>query len=96
MKLGSIAHKGLRRLLERGDRSGLPPAFADKIEDMVAFLQAMGAEDELRVLTFWRPHQLSGDRAGDWSLTVSRNWRLTFRIDPDAGEIFNLDLEDYH
>ena len=42
----------------------------------------------------WRVHQLSGDRAGTWSLSVSGNWRITF--DLKDGEIHNLDLEDYH
>lgn len=42
----------------------------------------------------WRLHQLSGDRAGTWSLSVSGNWRLTFRIVGD--EVIDLDLEDYH
>lgn len=42
----------------------------------------------------WRIHQLSGDRAGAWSISVSGNWRITFTI--EAGEIANLNLEDYH
>jgi proteic killer suppression protein len=42
----------------------------------------------------WRIHQLTGDRAGTWSISVSGNWRITFRI--EDGEISNLDLEDYH
>lgn len=40
-------------------------------------------------------HQLSGDRAGTWALTVTRNWRTTFTLD-DSGSIGDLDLEDYH
>jgi len=42
----------------------------------------------------WRIHQLKGDRAGVWSISITRNWRLTFRIEEDA--IVNLNLEDYH
>jgi proteic killer suppression protein len=42
----------------------------------------------------WRVHQLTGDRAGTWSISVSGNWRITFEIDND--EIRSLDLEDYH
>ena len=42
----------------------------------------------------WRIHQLRGDRAGTWSISVSGNWRLTFEL--RQGEICNLDLEDYH
>ncbi|MBK8907060.1 MAG: type II toxin-antitoxin system RelE/ParE family toxin [Rhodospirillales bacterium] len=42
----------------------------------------------------WRIHQLSDDRAGTWTISVSGNWRITFALDDDA--IYNLDLEDYH
>ncbi len=42
----------------------------------------------------WRIHQLTGDRTGTWSISVSGNWRITFDI--EAGDIANLDLEDYH
>ena len=42
----------------------------------------------------WRIHQLTGDRAGTWSISVSGNWRITFDVTGD--ELRNLDLEDYH
>jgi plasmid maintenance system killer protein len=42
----------------------------------------------------WRVHQLKGDRAGTWSISVSGNWRITFDI--EQGEVCNLNLEDYH
>ena len=42
----------------------------------------------------WRVHQLTGDRAGTWSVSVSGNWRITFSVAGD--EVYDLDLEDYH
>jgi proteic killer suppression protein len=42
----------------------------------------------------WRIHQLVGDPAGTWSISVSGNWRVTFSlIDED---VHDLNLEDYH
>jgi proteic killer suppression protein len=35
-------------------------------------------------------------RKGTWSLFVTKNWRLTFRIDRSEIEIIDLDYEDYH
>jgi toxin HigB-1 len=35
-------------------------------------------------------------RKGVWSLTVTRNWRMTFRIAEDEPEIVDLNYEDYH
>ena len=51
---------------------------------------------ELQDISSWKVHQLTGDRKGTWSLTVIRNWRMTFRIDRSEGEIIDLDYEDYH
>jgi toxin HigB-1 len=38
---------------------------------------------------------MKGDRARTWSLAVTRNWRMTFRLN-DALAIGDMDLEDYH
>ena len=38
-------------------------------------------EDELRTVQSWKAHMLTGDRKGTWSLFVTKNWRMTFRID---------------
>jgi proteic killer suppression protein len=63
---------------------------------MISFLQDMRSENELRNVPSWKAHQLTGSRKGTWSLHVSRNWRLTFRVDKDEIEILDLDFEDYH
>ncbi len=56
----------------------------------------MEDEAELRSVPGWKAHQLTGDRKGVWSLSLTRNWRLTFRIDRTGLEIIDLDYEDYH
>ena len=62
---------------------------------MIAYLVAIEAVDELKVPPNYGAHELGGDRAGTWSLTVTRNWRMTFQLD-EEDRIINLDLEDYH
>ena len=94
MTVRSIAHKGVRRLFLRDDSAGVPTAAVDKLRNMLGFLQDMEAEDELYALPVWRAHRLTGDRKGTWSLHVTRNWRLTFRI--DGNHIVDVDFEDYH
>jgi toxin HigB-1 len=96
MKIGSVRHKGLRRFIEKDDSSGLPAAFVEKIRNILSFLQDMERISELQTIPSWRAHQLTGDRKGLWSLTVSRNWRITFRFDEVELEIVDLDCEDYH
>ena len=66
----------------------------DKLRKMLAFLDAMQNPEELRALPTWKAHMLTGDRKGTWSLYVTRNRRMTFRIEDD--EIIDINLEDYH
>ena len=61
---------------------------------MLTFLDAMQDPEEVRALPTWEAHTLSGNRKGTWSLHVTRNFRMTFRIEDE--EIVDLDLEDYH
>jgi toxin HigB-1 len=96
MKIGNVIHKGLRRFIEDDDASGLQPAVVVKVQRIVSFLQDMADENELRTVPGWKAHMLTGDRKGTWSLSVTRNWRMTFRIDRQDIEIIDLDYEDYH
>ena len=95
MKIRSFIHKGLERLYEDGNARGVPAETVDKLRKMFGFLDAMLDAEELRALTIWKVHTLTGDRKGTWSLTVTRNRRLTFTIDGEP-EICDLNLEDYH
>lgn len=82
--------------MDDDDASGLPTRHVDKIRKMLALLQDMEHEGELHAFPSWNPHRLGGDRRGMWSLSVTRNWRITFRIDREEGSLIDLDYEDYH
>lgn len=94
MEIESIRHKGLRRYFETGNAKGLVGE-VDRIRKMLVFIDAAGSLDELSVPPNFGLHPLTGDRAGTWSMTVTRNWRMTFEINDD-GALESLDLEDYH
>ena len=96
MRIRNIVHKGLKRLYDEDNQKGVQADTVDKLRKMLAFLQDMEDTDELRSIPVWKAHQMTGDRKGTWSLHVTRNWRLTFRIDTDENEICDLDYEDYH
>jgi proteic killer suppression protein len=95
MEIRSIAHKGLRRLIEDGATAGVPATYAGKLGAIVAFLLAATGIEAVQKLKSWKAHPLTGDRKGAWSLTVSRNWRITFTVNAE-NEIEDLDFEDYH
>ncbi len=96
MRIRNVIHKGLRRFIEDDDPTGLPAALLPKLRNMISFLQDMGQESELRTVPSWKAHLLTGERKGTWSLFVTKNWRLTSRIDETEIEIIDLNYEDYH
>ena len=96
MKIRNVVHRGLRRFIQHNDPSGLAPAAVERVRNILTFLQEMENAKELRDIPGWKAHQLTGDRKGTWSLTITRNWRITFRIDQTEKEILDLDYEDYH
>ena len=94
MRIRSVRHKGLRRLLEDNDNRGIRHDLVNRVRNILAALVAAQDMNGVEGPPGWRIHQLTGDRAGTWSISVSGNWRLTFEI--QKGEICDLDLEDYH
>ena len=81
MKIRNFVHKGLQRLYEDDSSKSVPPDTVDKLRKMLAYLDNIQDEEELRALKIWKAHLLTGDRQGTWSLSFTRNRRLTFRID---------------
>jgi toxin HigB-1 len=94
MYIRNVRHRGLRRFLEDDDDRGIRPDLVDRLRKILAVLIVASDMRRVQGPPGWRVHQLSGDRAGTWSISVSGNWRITFEVEDD--EILRLDLEDYH
>ena len=94
MEIDNINHKGLRRFFETGNAKGLV-GDVDRLRKMLAFIDAAETLEELAKPPNFGMHELTGNREGTWSMMVTRNWRLTFRIN-DNGALIDVDLENYH
>jgi proteic killer suppression protein len=92
MQIESIRHKALRRLATKGDRRVME---ANRLIDMLAFIDAASTFDDLSMPPNFGLHALTGDRAGSFAMTVTKNWRMTF-VEVSEQAIADLDLEDYH
>ncbi|WP_084106741.1 type II toxin-antitoxin system RelE/ParE family toxin [Demequina sp. NBRC 110056] len=89
----SFRHKGLRTLFESGSAAGVQPHHAKRLRLQLGLLDAAQDIGDMDKPGF-RLHQLKGDKAPRWSITVSGNWRLTFEF--HDGDAHVLDYEDYH
>ena len=94
MVLGKFLHKGLKRLYEGDDGSGLPPHSIRKIKAILAALEFADTLSQVATLPGWRLHSLKGSRKGDYSITVTGNWRITFAV--QGNFVTDLNFEDYH
>lgn len=90
----SFKHKGLGQFYNTGSKSGIQPHHAAKLKILLTALNAAELPDDLKAPIAWRLHQLTGDFAGFWSLTVNGNWRVIFRFIENDVEL--VDYFDYH
>ena len=89
----TFKHSGLKRLFERGDRSGIRPDLLGTVENGLTVLDAAATPLALDIPRY-RLHQLKGDRKGFWAVTVRANWRIVFRF--AQGHAYDVELIDYH
>lgn len=97
MQLKSANHKAIKAMLAGKDRpKGLGARDADLIRIRLSVLaEAANLQEVTRSFPGWRVHALSGPFQGFWSIDVTGNWRLIFRMDR-PGEITELDYRDTH
>lgn len=89
----SFRSKALKRFWTRSDASGLRPEWVRKVERQLTVLDQAIRPEDMNIVTFGF-HALTGDFAGRYAITVSRNWRLTFAF--EGQDAVDVDLEDYH
>ena len=89
----SFRHKGLRRFFETGSTAGIQATHAQKIRLELTALETASTFEDMAVPGF-HLHPLKGSRKGQWSITVSGNWRITFEF--RDGNAYLLDYENYH
>jgi proteic killer suppression protein len=93
MPIRSFRHDGLERFYRTGSKAGIQPKHANRLRLQLGLLDAAVNPSDMN-LPGWRWHELKGERAGRWAVTVSGNWRLTFTFEKGAAAL--VDYEDYH
>ena len=86
-------HKGLARFFETGDTRGINAQHAAWLRILLTSLNAAETPVDMN-LPAYRLHPLKGQRAGQWAVWVSSNWRLVFVF--EGGDVSDVDLVDYH
>ena len=88
----SIRDRGLRRLFEQADPSGVNAEHVAQLRNILAALHAAPTVAHMDMPGF-HLHALKGELKGFWAVTVRANWRVIFRFD---GDVEDVDYVDYH
>ena len=86
-------NKGLERFFRRGETKGIQAQHQQRIQRILDLLDDACEPRELAIPGMFS-HPLKGDRKGQWAMTVSGNWRITFAFDGE--DVIVVNLEDYH
>ncbi len=89
----SFQHKGLEQFFNTGATRGIQSRHVKKLRLILGRLHASTKPQDMN-LPGLRLHQLTGNRASIWSVSVSGNWRITFKFVGEHAEVVNY--EDYH
>jgi proteic killer suppression protein len=81
MRIRTFRHKWLRPLHDAGESRGISSTLVTRIVDVLAIIEA--APNVSRIGTFpgLRVHRLRGELSAFWSVSVSGNWRVIFRVE---------------
>ncbi|MFY9971967.1 MAG: type II toxin-antitoxin system RelE/ParE family toxin [Roseiarcus sp.] len=89
----SWADSATRRFAEDG-KSKFRGLDVEAAEDLLAALHAAAALSDLSPLKSVGLHKLTGDRKGQWAMTVNGPWRICFRF--EGGHAWDVEIVDYH
>ena len=89
----SFKNRRLRQLYERDVSVRIPSELRGKLKKVLLFLDSMD-DPKGASLPHWRLHPLKGNRKDQWAVSVSANYRVTFRF--VEGDVEDVDLIDYH
>jgi proteic killer suppression protein len=89
----TFKHKGLELFFSKGSQKAVPTQHGPRIERILDRLDAAREAKDMD-LPGYKFHALKGNRKGEFAVSVSGNWRITFEL--DGQDVVNVHLEDYH
>lgn len=89
----SFRHRGIEKFFLTGSKAGIQPKHAERLRlQLFALDNAKSAAD--MNASGWKLHRLFGSLADHWAISVSGNWRLTFKFEGEDAVL--VDYQDYH
>ena len=71
-------------------------AFEQQLKKRLVILEEAQSKNDLRLLPSNHFEALSGDRDGQFSIRINKQWRLCFEWPDGTEHPFNIEVVDYH
>jgi toxin HigB-1 len=78
--INSFRHKGLQQFFETGSKAGIQSGHAAKLSRQLAVLNRGSGPPDMN-LPGWALQPLKSRLSEHWAVSVSGNWRLTFKFE---------------
>jgi proteic killer suppression protein len=89
----SYRHKGLERFAETGSKAGIRPEHAARLRKLLTALDVASVPSDMGAPGN-NLHPLERNLKDHWSVSVSGNWRITFKF--ERTDVILVDYLDYH
>lgn len=90
----TFADRDTQELYRSGRAQRLPPDIARRAARKLEYLELAMRVDDLKVPPGNRLHALTGDRSGQYSISINDQWRVCFRF--ENGDAYDVEICDYH
>jgi toxin HigB-1 len=90
----TFKNKQLKKFFLQSNPSGLNPDHIMRIRRLLSALHSATSLDVLKQHRNYKLHPLKGDLKDFWAITVSGNYRITFRFTDN--NVYDVDYIDYH
>jgi proteic killer suppression protein len=91
--IGSFRHRGLKALYDGRTARRVASDHVGRLRDVLAMLDQSRGPGDMNLPGF-RLHALKGELKGHHAVSVTGNWRVTFRF--ESGHAVDVDYVDYH
>ncbi len=95
MAIRGFKSNELKRFFRKQDARKLQRRQLAKITDILELLDNGEPLQDFRKRRGYHLHELTGRDKGVWTVRVTGNWRITFRVD-EHGNAYDVDFVDYH
>lgn len=90
----TFADRETQQLYVTGKSRRLPPDLAKRAVRRLEYVDMANELSDLKVPPSNRLHALTGDRDGQYAISINDQWRICFRyVDGDA---YDVEITDYH